>query len=156
MIERSSIRTRRRYQVNLVEQQALGDLNYVRLMRLMPDLDSASQWSFRISGPDGDWRVTLSVEERARFTTSVLISRHQGDCEWTRFPALQVRLYHDANMAEVIAWERHRVKLGRYSYPNNKMYQCDEKAQLNRFLGEWLSHCLAQGKANAVNLKLTG
>ena len=156
MTEQSNIRARRRYQVNLVEQQALGDLNYARLMRLMPDLDVASQWSFRVSVPQEDWRVTISVVERARFTTSVLISRHQCDCRWTRSPALQVRLYHDARMAEVIAWERHRVKLGRYSYPNTKMYQCDEKAQLNRFLGEWLNHCLAQVKVSAVKLKLTG
>lgn len=152
----ADIRARRRYQVDLIEQQVLGDLNYARLMRLMPDLDSANQWSFRVSAPQDEWRVTLSVEERARFTTSVLISRHQGECRWTQSPALRVRLYHDARMAEVVAWERHRVKLGRYSYPNNKMYQCDEKVQLNRFLGEWLNHCLAQGKANAVNLKLTG
>ena len=32
-----------------------------------------------------------------------------------------------------------------YSYPNAAMHQPDEKSQLNLFLGEWLSHCLACG-----------
>ena len=33
----------------------------------------------------------------------------------------------------------------RYEYPNRHMYQSDEKAQFNVFLGEWLSHCLDRG-----------
>ena len=152
----SDLRARRRYQVDLIEQQALGDMNYVSLMRLLPDLARRNAWSFKIAAPNADWRVTLRVEERARFTTSVLISRHQGDCRWTQSPVMTVRLYHDAQMAEVVAWEQHRVRLGRYPYPNTQMYHSDEKVQLNRFLGEWLAHCLAEGKAVDVNLKLTG
>ena len=147
---------RPRYQVDLVAQQAMGDMNYLRLRKLLPDLERRSDWCFSISLPLGqEWQIAVQVEERARFTTTVLLSRHQCQCRWTRSPSMRVRLYHDARMAEVVAWERHRVARGRYEYPNRKMYQADEKAQLNRFLGEWLSLCLAQGKA-AVNLRLTG
>lgn len=157
MTEYTDIRARRRYQVDLVEQQVMGDLNFARLMRLMPEFELRNQWCFKVSeGLEDDWQVSIRIQERARFTTGVLISRHQGQCVWTRSPALRVRLYHDARMAEVVAWERHRVDRGRYEYPNQKMYQCDEKAQLNCFLGEWLNHCLAQGKAAVANVKLTG
>lgn len=152
----SDIRARRRHQVDLVEQQALGDLNYASIVRLLPDLSHRDQWCFNVCVPQRDWRITITVEERARFTTSVVISRHQGDCRWTRSPVMKVRLYHDAQMAEVVAWERHRVNRGHYAYPNTKMYHADEKVQLNRFLKEWLAHCLAEGKVLDANLKLTG
>lgn len=149
----TDIQARRRYQVDLVEQQLLGDLNYARLNRLMPGRDGRDHWSIQLPQ---DWRVSIQVEERAPFTTCVLISRHPGHCPWTRSPSMKVRLYHDARMAEVVAWERHRVAKGRYDYPNDSMYHRDEKVQLNRFLGEWLNLCLAQGRAAAVNLPLTG
>lgn len=156
MPQMAHIAQRRRYQVDLVAQQAMGDMNYLRLCKLLHDLHNRDQWCFSVCLPVGhDWHVSVNVEERARFTTTVLLSRHQGPCRWTQSPTLKVRMYHDARMAEVVACERHRVSQGRYDYPNGKMYQADEKAQLNRFLGEWLALCLAQGKA-PVNLKLTG
>lgn len=62
-------------------------------------------------------------------------------------PQLRVRLYHDVEMAEVIAWDNHRHWLPVYTYPNRRMYLPDEKLAINRFLGEWLSHCLKLGIA---------
>ena len=47
----------------------------------------------------------------------------------------------------MISWCQHRQVRVRYEYPNRDMYQHDEKAQQNRFLGEWLSHCLNHGHA---------
>ena len=59
---------------------------------------------------------------------------------------VEVRLYHDAAVAEVIACQGHRRIQAYNEYPNRQMYQCDEKAQLNKFLGELLEFCLAQGR----------
>ena len=65
--------------------------------------------------------------------------------------AMTVRLYHDASLAEVVGsevtgYQKHRYLLPRYSYPNSAMHQRDEKSQLNQFLGEVLSLCLAEGR----------
>lgn len=60
--------------------------------------------------------------------------------------SFEVRLYHDASVAEVIAWEGNRRFKARHDYPNPRMYHSDEKAQLNRFLGELLEFCLTQGR----------
>lgn len=60
--------------------------------------------------------------------------------------SFEVRLYHDASVAEVIAWEGNRRFKARHDYPNPRMYHSDEKAQLNRFLGELLELCLTQGR----------
>lgn len=57
-----------------------------------------------------------------------------------------VRLYHDANVAEVVKCQRYQSFSPRYEYPNVDMHQIDEKAQMNRFLGELLTHCLSHGR----------
>jgi uncharacterized protein YqiB (DUF1249 family) len=54
-------------------------------------------------------------------------------------------VYHDARMAEVVTFAHLRRVFPHYDYPNPAMHQPDEKAQWNRFLGEWLSHCLRHG-----------
>lgn len=60
--------------------------------------------------------------------------------------SFDVRLYHDATVAEVVSWEGHRRFRARHDYPNPRMYHSDEKAQLNRFLGELLELSLTQGR----------
>ena len=88
--------------------------------------------------------LVLTVTESCPYTTTVQIS--QQDClPWLPVPQLDVRVYHDARMAEVIGAENARRFRGIYSYPNAQMHQPDEKNQLNLFLGEWLGHCLACG-----------
>ena len=52
----------------------------------------------------------------------------------------------DARMVEVGMFQSHRRIAGRYNYPNARMYQQDEKLQQNRFLADWLEHCLANGR----------
>ena len=136
-----------RYKVNLPQQQALCDANYLRLCKLMPNLEGNDHWVFIVGGETDSRRVSIQVEERAKYTTTVTVSQSSsGSLERWSAPELRVRLYHDARMAEVIAWARHHQLKVRYEYPNRFAYQCDEKAQFNLFLGEWLSHCLDQGR----------
>ena len=60
-------------------------------------------------------------------------------------PQLTVRVYHDAQLAEVVEFAPFRRAQPRYDYPNPRMHQPNEKSQWNHFLGEWLSHCLQHG-----------
>ena len=64
---------------------------------------------------------------------------------WSTRPALSVRLYHDARSAEVVEYQRDGYFRAVYDYPNRHMRLPDEKAQVNRFLGEFLSMCLVHG-----------
>ena len=64
---------------------------------------------------------------------------------WSTKPALSVRLYHDARSAEVVEYQRDDHFRAVYDYPNRHMRLPDEKAQVNRFLGEFLSMCLVHG-----------
>lgn len=139
-------RTRERYRVDLRELQAACEANYLRLMRLLPDMRSDPD-TRRIAMSQGDRLLgvlVLSVTESCPYTTTVRVS--QEDClPWLPVPKMDVRVYHDARMAEVVTAENARRFRGIYSYPNAQMYQPDEKNQLNLFLGEWLGHCLACG-----------
>lgn len=139
-------RTRERYRVDLLELQAACEANYLRLMRLLPDMRNRPD-TRRIAMSQGDRLLgvlVLTVTESCPYTTTVQIS--QQDClPWLPVPQMDVRVYHDARMAEVIGAENARRFRGIYSYPNAQMHQPDEKNQLNLFLGEWLGHCLACG-----------
>jgi hypothetical protein len=139
-------RTRERYRVDLLELQAACEANYMRLMRLLPAMRNHPD-TRRIAMSQGDRLLgvlVLTVTESCPYTTTVQIS--QQDClPWLPVPQMDVRVYHDARMAEVIGAENARRFRGIYSYPNAQMHQPDEKNQLNLFLGEWLGHCLACG-----------
>ena len=56
-----------------------------------------------------------------------------------------VRLYHDAQVAEVCASQQISRFKASYDYPNKKLHQRDEKHQINQFLADWLRYCLAHG-----------
>jgi uncharacterized protein YqiB (DUF1249 family) len=137
-----------RYKVDFPGQMAQCELNYWLLDKLTPALAERSVWQFAVEQAGQHWEVCIEVSERMRYTTTVKVTRQdKRGSHWLQLPQLTVRMYHDAQLAEVLAWETHRRPQVRYPYPNRHMYQADEKAQRNRFLGEWLNHCLRHGYA---------
>jgi len=88
--------------------------------------------------------LLIRVTENCPYTTTLEV-RQEHSLPWLPVPQLEVRVYHDARMAEVVGAENARRLHIRYPYPNAAMHQPDEKSQLNLFLGEWLSHCLSCG-----------
>jgi len=143
---------RRRYRVDLAGHIACCEGNYARLLKLLPNLPEGGSWSFDLEiSPEHRWKTDVQVVDRARYTTTVEIDQQErflssGTRAWgSKQLLLQVRLYHDAHMAEVLAWSRHKRLAARYDYPNSKMYLADEKAQCNQFLSEWLDNSLQHG-----------
>ena len=88
-------------------------------------------------------RVELTVLERGPYTTAAAAQVPKQD--WGSSPNMRIQLYHDAKSAEVMAYQHQSRFLGAYEYPNKRMRARDEKEQLNRFLGNYLSLCLAVG-----------
>ncbi len=138
--------TRDRYRVDLQELQAACEANYLRLMRLLPQMRSSADVR-RVAMSQGDRLLgvlVLQVVENCPYTSTLRIT--QEHClPWLPAPRMEVRVYHDARMAEVTGAANARRFRGIYAYPNAQMHQPDEKTQLNLFLGEWLGHCLACG-----------
>ncbi len=137
---------RERYRVDLTGLQATCEANYARLMRLLPSMRDGSG-ARRVALSQGERLLgvlALDVLEAGPYTTTLQV-RQEHSLPWLPVPRLEVRVYHDARMAEVVSAEKARRFRGIYPYPNADMHQPDEKNQLNLFLGEWLSHCLACG-----------
>lgn len=91
--------------------------------------------------------VEIKIVEAFKYTTTLEIVQRPEFKTWMTNPSMLVRVYHDANTAEVVSYQGHRNLKPRYSLPNPKMYHADEKMQVNQFLGEWLSHCLQVGRS---------
>lgn len=134
-----------RYKVDLPLQMAECEANYARLSKLVSD-KTQNEFRFMVARGNQQWLHLLRVMERSPYTTTLELSRTSigTNSEWLSMPKLTLRMYHDARLAEVLAWEGHKRLRPRYEYPNRAMYHSDEKYQLNRFLGEWLNLCLEQ------------
>lgn len=136
-----------RYKLDLSGLHAQCESNYARLMQLLPDMNTVDRREFDIaaSGDEASVRICMDVVERCRYTTMLNVYQHKALVNWVPAPKFEVRIYHDAAMAEVVGFRAHRKILAKYDYPNEDMHHQDEKHQLNRFLGEWLGHCMQLG-----------
>ncbi|QFT08763.1 DUF1249 family protein [Vibrio sp. THAF190c] len=136
-----NIAVKKPYHVDLAELMRVYETNYAKLNALLP-----------VGHQVGDVRCyqavnmvyQLTVNEVTKYTTLIDICQSDAMPVFP-LPKMSVRLYHDARVAEVCAsGDFSRVK-AKYDYPNTKLLQKDEKFQLNKFLGEWLSFCLKNG-----------
>jgi uncharacterized protein YqiB (DUF1249 family) len=134
---------RRRYTVDLTGWHAVCEANYARMMRLFPGYEVSNHTEFALL----DERVVIDVIERSRYTTIFRIGARPLKQGWMTPLRMEVRAYHDAGMAEVSSFQASGAVQARYTYPNPAMHQQDEKSQQNRFLADWLEHCLAHGMA---------
>jgi uncharacterized protein YqiB (DUF1249 family) len=156
------------YKVDLRALHALCEANYARLLRLFPDYEACNARHFSVAAA----RVHIEVLERSRYTTLFRLRcyRASGDAGsaeagtvdageqagWLTPLKLEVRAYHDAGMLEVVTFQGGNTTRGRYSYPNPRMHQQDEKHQQNAFLADWLSHCLHHGEADMAEFLKPG
>ena len=186
------------YSIDLIKQMAECDANYIRLLKLIPELRDYRNKSlvrnsffsnklinsneselpvqqkitdqtkpdqppthtlhgkvaeFYISdshNSDQKIVVEISVIESFKYTTTLEIVQKPNIGKWLTNPTMLVRVYHDASTAEVTSYQNHGNFEPKYPQPNPKMYQRDEKTQINRFLGEWLTHCLEVGRCIKV------
>ncbi|MGL6027087.1 MAG: DUF1249 family protein [Vibrio sp.] len=137
----SQLRARKPYHVDLRELMRVYETNYAKLNALLPaQPEVGEQRCYQAA----QMAYQLEVREVTKYTT--LLEICQSD-DWSAFPlpTMSVRLYHDARVAEVCSTLPRERVLPCYDYPNQNMVQPDEKAQLNRFLGDWLTFCLKYG-----------
>ncbi len=129
------------FKPDLRQLHALCEANYARMLRLFPDYETSNQRELLV----GSASVRMEVMERCRYTTMFRLRQERGGSRWLDNLRIEVRAYHDASMLEVGMFQSHRRVAARYDYPNDKMFAQDEKYQQNRFLADWLEHCLVNG-----------
>ncbi len=127
---------------------ALMDLyerNYIQMRRLVPWLP-ARQGS-RVSRVRDGLDLYLRILERHRYTTDLVLTyRFQRAGGTLLEPDLQVRVYHDARVAEVLtAHLRHWPHFDTMRLDSDGDSQVYARWRVNRFLYKWLHYCLYQG-----------
>lgn len=128
----------------------LYELNYIGLRRLMPEIGSMGMRA--ISVVPGCLDLHYRLMERTKYTTSFILTYHlDQNSRAVAEPNLEIRLYHDAQLAEVLS-----AMLHRHHYKNDAVVSVDQlitpdqsvlqsKWMLNRFLFKWLNFCLNRG-----------
>jgi len=134
----------------LAELHAMCELNYARLLRVFPDYQRSNSRRIQV----GSSLMVINVIARDRHTTCFTIDYHTPLPAGAGINCLHIRMYHDAEMAEVVKLNTNSRLEPRYCYPNNKMYQPDEKWQQNKFVAELLEACLSDGQTTDSVFKL--
>jgi uncharacterized protein YqiB (DUF1249 family) len=136
---------------------AICDGNYIRLLKLLPDLTPTARREFTLpvlgaSDAATAHRVALEVVETFKYTSTVSISLEAPGpgSAYYRPPAMLVRLYHDANTAEVTSYQDERRIRVLYQEDELPRFYPDEKEQVNLFLAEWLALCLEAGQGHHI------
>lgn len=132
------------YKPDLQSFMALCASNYIKLsklIRLFPKDSNQKSLTIRIENQPN---LCIHRVQMSRYTETFQLT--QVD----KMPYLGrdylVRIYHDAQMAEILSGVNDSMLPPIYPVPNNRMKQADEKMQLNQFLSEWLSFCLENGQ----------
>lgn len=129
-----------RYVPKLANMHQVCEHNYARLLSLLPDCDTESlAYHFQVNA---SLKYQMTIIESSRYTSTIEMSQRCSEGPEFMRPNVVVRLYHDAQMAEVISSQHIGALKPSYEYPNSKMYQRNEKELVNQFLAEWLLFCL--------------
>lgn len=123
----------------------LYELNYMQLRQLVADFEL--QQDHDISRVKGALDLHLIIRERSKYTTTLLLTYDFSQTSETVLaPDLLVRLYHDAQSAEVLSRGSRKGRHNRdYDRLHNNNYPVEIRWQVNRFLHKWLAYCLRQG-----------
>ncbi len=128
----------------------LYEANYRRLLRLVPELHSLNvNVKHYLAHSD----LSLCALEQYKYTSIVslqqslpaMLSQQTHDSGHFRHLTLidmELRVCHDACLAEVIGYQGKSPIQSARSYPNKHMLQVDEKRQLNLFLKDVLETSL--------------
>jgi uncharacterized protein YqiB (DUF1249 family) len=122
----------------------LYELNYIQLRQLVPDIEAIQDHS--TSRVPGALNLYLTVQERCKYTTTLhLTYLFQDEGGENPAPDIVVRLYHDAQVAEVISRGAGRGRRNAEYDRIHHNYSIDTKWRANRFLHKWLGYCIRHG-----------
>ena len=121
--------------------EQLCESNFQKLFRLIPDLCS---FQYQATGKTTNKpTLYLKIIDRSKHTLTVELSHHfNRNLENLVTPAVKIRIYLDANLAEVLK-DHARTDVSRvYKDPGQSIEIMNYKWRLNYFLQKWLDHCL--------------
>jgi len=133
----------KKYVPDLVALNSLCERNFMLLDYLVEDWDYQADANQFETSPSFVFQI--KVLEQSRYTNLLEIRQLSTSLPDFLQPKVQVRVYHDAKMAEVVKSQNISRIEPSYIYPNRQMHQPDEKHQINLFLHDWLVFCKENG-----------
>ena len=131
------VRNKAKYVVDLEKLQAICSRNYGLFLRLLPEQYQEQQsWRFDIST---SLKFELKVQALSRYTETFVLRQIDKHLPLAMNTDIEFRLYHDAQMLEVIGYQRQNNLRANNPYPNPKLHHKDEKFQVNSLLKDWLN-----------------
>ena len=129
---------------SFVGLMALYESNYLRLLRLVPELHRLD--GYYRSTVAGDCDLHVEILERSRYTVTLSLTYffYEAD-ERIADPDMQVRVYLDGQLAETTGFT------GEHRHPQFRRlsralrYQLDERWRRNMVLNKWLDYLVDQG-----------
>ena len=123
---------------------ALYESNYLRLLRLVPEIDRLDGcYRSRVAG---DCDLFVEIIERCRYTVTLSLTYHLPTDQGLLIdPDMMVRVYLDGRQAEVLAIgekQRHAA-LRRLVLAHRE--ELDRRWQSNMILNKWLEYLSDQG-----------
>lgn len=129
---------------SFVSLMSLYESNYIRLASLVPGLHTIE--GVHVSRVTGDCALHLAVDERSRYTTTIRLTYVFDDAgQPLADPDLQIRVYHDARLAEVQAcarWHRHSLL---EALRSQLALALGDRWLRNVMLNKWLDYCFERG-----------
>lgn len=128
---------RKKYVPDLQKLQGICSRNYGLLVRLLPlEYEQKANWLIKVADT---LEFSLTVVEKTPYTETMKLS--QANPSIPKFMATEIdfRVYHDAQMVEVLSFQKQDRIRQKYSYPNPMLHQKDEKVQVNALLKDWLN-----------------
>ena len=125
----------KKYVPDLNKLQTTCSRNYGLLLRLLPlEYHQNTQWQIQLNS---HLSFTLTVETVTPYTETMRLKQNQTGLPTFLATEIEFRVYHDAQMLEVLSFQQHSRLRQKYDYPNERLHQKDEKLQVNRLLKEW-------------------
>ena len=129
---------------SFVGLMAMYESNYLRLMRLIPELSRLD--GYYRSSVAGDADLHLEIVERSRYTITLSLS-YFFDENGARVadPDMKIRAYLDGRMAEAMNFsgENRHPEFRRLSRAHR--FELDRRWRRNVVLNKWLEYLLDQG-----------
>ncbi len=115
--------------------------NYQKLFKLIPDLMRFKATATGLARHHT--KLHLEIIERTPYTLTVELSHcFQRDKDELLEPAVKIRLYLDAQLAEVLSDHARAGVAQVFKDPGLSLEIMNYKWRLNYFLQKWLDHCL--------------
>lgn len=150
-----------RYTVDLAAMHTLYEWNYARLQKLLRGAGAHErigamaplEFAWMAAGapalpsPEDGVQPVLQLQrvERTRYTETWRLAQMTQTMPWCPELDMEVRIYHDARMADVLRFQTARRIPAIVPPAHAAGWRVNEKQLVNQFLGDCLQHCLSHG-----------